>query len=57
MKISISGLYNGSPIPPAGEIWETDKNNAVDLIKKGWAEPVKSAPKKTASKPAGKEKS
>jgi len=25
--------------------------------KKGWAEPVKSAPKKTASKPAGKEKS
>jgi|TARA_B100000497_G_C7410468_1_gene258873 hypothetical protein len=57
MKISISGLYNGSPIPPAGEIWETDKNNAVDLIEKGWAEPVKSAPKKTASKPAGKEKS
>ena len=57
MKISISGLYNGSPIPPAGEIWETDKNNAVDLIEKGWAEPVKSAPKKKADKPAGNEKS
>jgi len=57
MKISLSGLYNGKPIPPAGEIWETDKNNAVDLIEKGWAEPVKSAPKKTGSKPAGKEKS
>jgi len=57
MKISLSGLYNGKPIPPAGELWETDKNNAVDLIEKGWAEPVKSAPKKTASKPAGKEKS
>ena len=57
MKISLSGLYNGKPIPPAGELWETAKNNAVDLIEKGWAEPVKSAPKKTASKPAGKEKS
>ena len=33
------------------------KNNAVDLIEKGWAEPVKSAPKKKADKPAGKEKS
>ena len=57
MKISLSGLYNGKPIPPAGELWETDKNNAVDLIEKGWAEPVKSAPKKKADKPAGKEKS
>jgi len=53
----MSGLYNGKPIPPAGEFWETDKNNAVDLIEKGWAEPVKSAPKKKADKPAGKEKS
>jgi len=53
----MSGLYNGKPIPPAGEIWETDKNNAVDLIEKGWAEPVKSAPKKKADKPAGNEKS
>jgi hypothetical protein len=57
MKITMSGLYNGKPIPPAGEIWETDKNNAVDLIEKGWAEPVKSAPKKKADKPAGKEQS
>ena len=57
MKITMSGLYNGKPIPPAGEFWETDKNNAVDLIEKGWAEPVKSAPKKKADKPAGKEKS
>ena len=57
MKISMSGLYNGQPIPSAGETWETDKNNAVDLIEKGWAEPVKSAPKKKADKPAGKEQS
>lgn len=53
----MSGLYNGQPIPQAGETWETDKNNAVDLIEKGWAEPVKSAPKKKADKPAGKEQS
>ena len=31
-----------------GETWDTDKNNAVDLINKGWAEAIKSAPKKTA---------
>ena len=52
----MSGLYNGSPIPKKGETWETDKNNAVDLIEKGWAEAIKSAPKKTASAKAGKEK-
>ena len=57
MLIDMSGLYNGQPIPKKDEIWETDKNNAVDLIEKGWAEPVKSAPKKKADKPAGKEKS
>ena len=57
MLISISGLYNGKPIPQKDEIWETDKNNAVDLIEKGWAEAVKSAPKKKADSPAGKEKS
>jgi len=57
MKISLSGLYNGKPIPQKDEIWETDKNNAVDLIEKGWAEAVKSAPKKKADSPAGKEKS
>ena len=53
----MSGLYNGSPIPKKGETWETDKNNAVDLIEKGWAEAIKSAPNKTASAKAGKEKS
>jgi len=53
----MSGLYNGSPIPKKGEVWETDKNNAVDLIEKGWAEAMKSTPKKTASAKAGKEKS
>ena len=57
MLVGMTGLYNGKPIPPKNEIWETDKNNAVDLIEKGWAEPVKSAPKKKADKPAGKEKS
>jgi len=57
MLISLSGLYNGKPIPQKDEIWETDKNNAVDLIEKGWAEAVKSAPKKKADSPAGKEKS
>ena len=55
--MDMSGLYNGSPIPKKGETWETDKNNAVDLIEKGWAEAIKSAPKKTASAKAGKEKS
>ena len=53
----LGGLYNGQPIPKKDEIWETDKSNAVDLIEKGYAEPVKSAPKKKADKPAGKEKS
>ena len=56
MLVTMTGLYNGKPIPPMNEIWETDKNNAVDLIEKGWAEAVKSAPKKKADKPAGKEK-
>ena len=36
----MGGLYNGQPIPKAGEIWDTDKANAVDLIEKGYAEPV-----------------
>ena len=45
MLISISGLYNSQPIPQKDEIWETDKNNAVDLINRGWAEAVKSKPK------------
>ena len=57
MKMDMGGLYNGHPIPKAGEIWDTDKANAVDLIEKGFAEPVKSAPKKTADAKAGKEKS
>ena len=57
MKMDMGGLYNGHPIPKAGEIWDTDKANAVDLIEKGFAEPVKSAPKKKADSPAGKEKS
>jgi hypothetical protein len=57
MKINMSGLYNGKEIPQKDEIWETDDNNAIDLINKGWAEPVKSAPKKKADSPAGKEKS
>tara|TARA_Y100001972_G_C7380798_1_gene199605 strand:+ start:148 stop:333 length:186 start_codon:yes stop_codon:yes gene_type:complete len=57
MKMDMGGLYNGNPIPKAGEIWDTDKANAVDLIEKGFAEPVKSAPKKTADAKAGKEKS
>ena len=57
MLVELSGLYNGDHIPSKGEIWDTDKNNAVDLIEKGWAEAVKSAPKKTASANAGKEKS
>jgi len=57
LLVDMSGLYNGSPIPQKGETWETDKNNAVDLIEKGWAEAIKSAPKKTASAKAGKEKS
>ena len=59
MLISISGLYNSQPIPQAGELWETDKNNAVDLINRGWAEAVKSKPKPKlkASAKAGKEKS
>jgi len=57
MLVSLSGLYNGKEIPQKDEIWETDKNNAVDLIEKGWAEAVKSAPKKKADSPAGKEKS
>ena len=34
MLIDMSGLYNGQPIPKKDEIWETDKNNAVDLIEK-----------------------
>ena len=55
----MSGLYNSEPIPQKDEIWDTDKNNAVDLIEKGWAEAVKSAPKpkSKASAKAGKEKS
>ena len=59
MLTTISGLYNGLPIPKKDEIWDTDKNNAVDLIEKGWAEAVKSSPKpkKKADSPAGKEKS
>ena len=57
MLVEMTGLYNGKPIPKIDEIWETDKNNAVDLIEKGWAEAVKSAPKKKADSPAGKEKS
>ena len=57
MLTTISGLYNGLPIPKKDEIWDTDKNNAVDLIEKGWAEAVKSAPKKKADSSAGKEKS
>ena len=57
MLVDIVGLYNGKDIPKKGETWDTDKNNAVDLIEKGWAEAVKSAPKKTASAKAGKEKS
>ena len=57
MLVDIGGLYNGKDIPKKGETWETDKNNAVDLINKGWAEAMKSAPKKTASAKAGKEKS
>ena len=57
MLVDIGGLYNGKDIPKKGETWDTDKNNAVDLINKGWAEAVKSAPKKTASAKAGKEKS
>ena len=36
--VTMTGLYNGKPIPKKDEIWETDKNNAVDLIEKGWAE-------------------
>ena len=43
MLVEMTGLYNGKPIPKKDEIWETDKNNAVDLIEKGWAEAVKSA--------------
>jgi|TARA_B100001093_G_scaffold500081_1_gene550119 hypothetical protein len=59
MLVDMTGLYNGQPIPKKDEIWDTDKNNAVDLIEKGWAEAVKSAPKpkKKADSPAGKEKS
>ncbi len=59
MLIAMSGLYNSEPIPQKDEIWDTDKNNAVDLIEKGWAEAVKSAPKpkSKASAKAGKEKS
>tara|TARA_R110002012_G_scaffold311057_3_gene520031 strand:+ start:393 stop:578 length:186 start_codon:yes stop_codon:yes gene_type:complete len=57
LLVDMSGLYNGSPIPKKGETWETDKNNAVDLIERGWAEAMKSAPNKTASAKAGKEKS
>ena len=59
MLTTISGLYNGLPIPKKDEIWDTDKNNAVNLIEKGWAEAVKSAPKpkNKADSPAGKEKS
>ena len=53
----MSGLYNGKDIPKKDEIWETDKNFAVDLINKGFAEPVKESAKKKASSPAGKEKS
>ena len=56
MLVDMSGLYNGKAIPKKGEVWDTDKNNAVDLINKGWAEAMKSAPKKTASAKAGKEK-
>ena len=56
MLVDIGGLYNGKDIPKKGETWDTDKNNAVDLINKGWAEAMKSAPKKTASAKAGKEK-
>ena len=57
MKVDLGGLYNGQPIPKKDEIWETDKSNAVDLIEKGFAEPVKTAPKNKADSPAGKEKS
>tara|TARA_R100001463_G_scaffold105980_1_gene160577 strand:+ start:164 stop:349 length:186 start_codon:yes stop_codon:yes gene_type:complete len=57
MLVDIGGLYNGKDIPKKGETWDTDKVNAVDLINKGWAEAIKSAPKKTASAKAGKEKS
>lgn len=57
MLVSLSGLYNGKEIPQKDEIWETDKNNAVDLINKGWAEPIKESVKKKADSPAGKEKS
>lgn len=57
MLVEMSGLYNGKDIPKKGEIWDTDNNFAVDLINKGWAEAIKSEPKKTASAKAGKEKS
>tara|TARA_B100000927_G_scaffold285989_1_gene276824 strand:+ start:10783 stop:10971 length:189 start_codon:yes stop_codon:yes gene_type:complete len=58
MLVDMSGLYNGKDIPSKGETWDTDNENAVDLINKGWAEAIKSAPKKkTASTKAGKEKS
>lgn len=58
MLVDVGGLYNGKDIPKKGETWDTDKSNAVDLINKGWAEAIKSAPKKkTASAKAGKEKS
>ena len=57
MLVDMSGLYNGKDIPGKGETWDTDNENAVDLINRGWAEAIKSAPKKTASAKAGKEKS
>jgi len=57
MLVDMSGLYNGFDIPKKNEIWDTDKNNAVDLINKGFAEPVKESAKKKASAQAGKEKS
>ena len=58
MLVDMSGLYNGKDIPGKGETWDTDNENAVDLINRGWAEAIKSAPKKkTASTKAGKEKS
>jgi|TARA_B100001559_G_C15889123_1_gene344394 hypothetical protein len=57
MLTNVGGLYNGTDIPAKGETWDTDKSFAVELIEKGWAEAVKSKPKETASKKAGKEKS
>ena len=57
MLTNVGGLYNGQDIPKKGEVWSTDKAFAVELIEKGWAEAVKTKPKETASKKAGKEKS